>query len=261
LADTPDEVVRAVRRLDRVGADVIKVCTTGGMSEGAPTNLGLPADQVALIVAEMRRHRSQPVAAHAISEPGIWEAVRGGASSVEHGYGLTEELIGEMLARRVVLVPTLATLNQIPEPGSASPETIGRKREWREIGHRAVSRAIAADLPIALWTDAGIHPHGRNLDELGLLVDAGMTPLQAIHAGTLVGSNTMGLADHIGSIRRGKLADMVLTRVDPLTSIHALGDPSSIRLVWQSGRVVKDMDRLAPGAPPAVGPGLVRGDG
>ena len=248
IVDTADDVLRTVRRLDRTGADVIKVCTSGGLSTthgDAPTDLGVPEEHVALIVAEMKRRRSQPVTAHAQSEDGIREAVRGGAASIEHGYGLTDELIDEMLARGTVLVPTLSVLNRIPEPGRASPAAIARKLEWRDRGMRAIGRAVAAGVPIATGTDAGIHPHGRNLTELGLLVDVGMTALQAIHAGTLVAARTMGLSDHIGSVEEGKLADLVLTAVDPLAAIRALGDADTVRMVWQSGRVVKDLDRLA----------------
>ncbi len=247
IVDTADEVLRTVRRLDRIGADVIKVCTSGGLSTHGddPTELGVPEEHVALIVAEMRRRRSQPVTAHAQSEQGIREAVRGGAASIEHGYGLTDELVDEMLERGTVLVPTLAVLDRVPEPGRASQEAIDRKLRWRETGMRAVARAVEAGLPIGTGTDAGIVPHGRNLAELGLLVDVGMSPARAIHAGTLVSARTMGLGDHLGSVEPGKLADLVLTAVDPLTRIHALADARNVRAVWQSGRLVKDLDGIA----------------
>lgn len=248
IVDTADEVLRTVRRLDRIGADVIKVCTSGGMSSQGddPSDLGVPQEHVELIVAEMRRRRSQPVTAHAQSEQGIREAVRGGAASIEHGYGLTDDLIEEMLERGTVLVPTLSALATVPAPGHAPPEKIERKLRWRDIGMRAVARAVAAGVPIGTGTDAGIVPHGRNLDELGHLVAVGMDPLRAIHAGTLVGARVMGLDDHLGSVETGKLADLVLTAVDPLAAIRTLGDATSVRAVWQSGRVVKDLDGLVP---------------
>ncbi len=255
IVDTADEVLRTVRRLDRIGADVIKVCTSGGMSSQGddPSELGVPQEHVELIVAEMRRRRSQPVTAHAQSEQGIREAVRGGAASIEHGYGLTDDLIEEMLERGTVLVPTLSVLNTIPGPGQAPQDRIDRKLRWRDIGMRAVARAVEAGLPIGTGTDAGIVPHGRNLDELGHLVEAGMDPLRAIHAGTLAGARVMGLDDRLGSVEAGKLADLVLTAVDPLAAIRTLGDASTVRAVWQSGRVVKDLDRLVPdpSTPPA----------
>lgn len=248
VADTADEVLRTVRRLDRIGADVIKVCTSGGLSttHDSPEDLGVPREHVALIVAETARRHAQPVTAHAQSAQSIWAAVVGGAASIEHGYDLTDELIEAMLARGTVLVPTLAVLNRPSDPRTTSPGRHRLKQEWRERGDRSVRRAIAAGVPIATGTDAGIHPHGRNLEELGLLVDAGMSPLQAIHAGTLAGARLMRLADHLGSIESGKAADLVLTRADPLTDIKALGDADNIRVVWQSGRPVKDLDGIAP---------------
>jgi imidazolonepropionase-like amidohydrolase len=247
VVDTADEVLRTVRRLDRIGADVIKVCTSGGLSTpgDAPTDLGVPEEHVALIVEEMKRRRSQPVTAHAQSEQGIREAVRGGAASIEHGYGLTDDLIDEMLRRGTALVPTLSALNRIPRAGRVAQEAIDRKLWWRDTGMRAVARAVEAGVPIALGTDAGIVPHGTNLDELRLLVDVGMSPQQAIHAGTLVSARTTGLADHLGSVEPGKLADLVLTKVDPIAAVAALGDEQTVRAVWQSGRVVKDLDAIA----------------
>jgi imidazolonepropionase-like amidohydrolase len=249
IVDTEDEVLRTVRRLDRIGADVIKVCTSGGLSSNGddPTELGVPEEHVALIVAEMQRRRRQPVTAHAQSAQGIREAVRGGAASIEHGYGITDDLIEEMLERGTVLVPTLSVLNRIPEPGRAPQEKIDRKLWWRDVGMRNIARAVEAGVPVATGTDAGIVPHGTNLSELGYLVDVGLSPLQAVHAGTLVSARTAGLDGHVGSVAAGKLADLVLTRVDPLTEIHALADATAVRAVWQSGRVVKDLDRLTAG--------------
>ncbi|QZN87015.1 amidohydrolase family protein [Cellulomonas sp. C5510] len=249
VVDTADEVLRTVRRLDRTGADVIKVCTSGGLSSNGddPGELGVPQEHVALIVAEMRRRRNQPVTAHAQSEQGIREAVRGGAASIEHGYGLTDDLIEEMLERGTVLVPTLAVLHRIPEPGTVPQEKIDRKLWWRDTGTRAIARAVEAGVTIGTGTDAGIVPHGRNLAELGHLVDLGMSPLRAVHAGTLVGARTMGLDEHLGSVETGKLADLVLTRVDPLADVHALAAPGAVRAVWQSGRVVTDLDGIAAG--------------
>lgn len=247
IVDTADDVLRAVRTLDRIGADVIKVCTSGGLSTTGddPTELGVPEEHVALIVADMQRRRRQPVTAHAQSEQGIREAVRGGAASIEHGYGLTDDLIEEMLERGTVLVPTLSVLNRIPEAGRASQEKIDRKLWWRDVGMRNVARAVQAGVVIATGTDAGIVPHGTNLTELGYLVDVGMTPLQAIHAGTLVSARTTGLDDHVGSVETGKVADLVLTRLDPQVDIRALGEADNVRAVWQSGRLMKDLDRIA----------------
>ena len=198
-----------------------------------------------LIVAELGRRQGQPVAAHAQGHEGALQAVRGGVASLEHGYDLSEELIALMLSSGTVLVPTLSTLHMTPNPQTKPAAVVAKKLAWQVRGKDAAANAIAAGVPIALGTDAGIHPHGHNLAELGHLVDAGMAPLAAITAGTLTGASLMGLETHLGSIEVGKLADVVLTRVDPVASIHSLADPEAVRLVTMSGRVAKDPDRLA----------------
>jgi imidazolonepropionase-like amidohydrolase len=246
LVDTPDEVVKTVRRLVRTGSDVIKVCTSGGVGSphDSPSDVGIPLEHIELIVAEMRSRNEQPVAAHAQNDAGVRAAVLGGAGSVEHGYDLSDDTIDLLLTHGVTLVPTLSTLLRKSPPTEADAARLARK-ERQAKGLESIKRAIGAGVTVALGTDAGIHRHGNNLVELGHLVDAGLTPLQAIHAGTLAGARLLRLDHEIGDIREGLLADLVLTDVDPLAHIHELGEPGSIRLVMQGGRVVKDLDSRA----------------
>ncbi|WP_062134993.1 amidohydrolase family protein [Demequina aestuarii] len=243
VTDTDAQVIEAVRRVLRTGADVIKVCTTGGISTplDSPDDLGITREQVALIVRETARRQGQPVTAHAQGAEGIAAAVEGGARSIEHGYGITDATLAEMLARGTVLVPTLSTLMRSPDPATAPSSVVEKKRAWQRRGAEAASRAVAAGVTMALGTDAGIHPHGRNLEELAHLVGAGMTPLEAIRAGTVNGAALLGLDDSIGSIEVGKQADLVLTATDPLAAIEALAEPDAIAMVMQAGRVVKDI--------------------
>ncbi|WP_062072968.1 metal-dependent hydrolase family protein [Demequina sediminicola] len=247
VVDTDAEVIRAVRRLIRTGADVIKVCTTGGMSSPSygPDHPGVPAAQVALIVAEMARLQGQPVTAHAQGSEGVTAAVLGGASSIEHGYDVTPETLAVMAERGTALIPTLSTLLKPLNPAVTSAERIALKRGWQERGLASTRQAIDAGVTIGMGTDAGIHPQGRNLTELGHLVDAGLTPLEAIHAGTAVGAKILRLNDSLGTLGPGMMADLVITEVDPLENIHTLGDPSAIRAVYQSGTPVKDLDALS----------------
>ena len=247
VVDTDEDVMRTVRRLDRIGADVIKVCTTGGMSShhDSPAELGIPEHQVALIVKEMERRRGQPVTAHAQSPEGIAAAVRGGAASIEHGYGLSEDIIHEMLERGTALVPTLAALFRPMPDGSESAEAADLRAQRQASMLATVQRAHEAGVPIATGTDAGLPAHGRNLAELGLLARAGLTSLQAINSATQVGARVLGLDDRIGTLEVGKFADLTILNVDPLDSIESLANADSVRLVCQSGRVVKDLDGIA----------------
>ncbi|WP_062135617.1 metal-dependent hydrolase family protein [Demequina aestuarii] len=244
VVDSDAEAIRAVRTLLRTGADVIKVCTTGGIStpEDSPDDLGISEDQVRLIAREVARRGGRPIAAHAQGLAGALEAVRGGATSLEHGYEMSDELIREMLRRGTVLVPTLSTLNLAPDPSRKPPAVIAKKLEWQHRGRDAASRAVAAGVPVAMGTDAGIHPHGANLAELGHLVAAGLSPLEAIRAGTQTGARLLGLDAHLGTVTTGRIADLVLTDADPVADITSLADPERVRAVTIGGRKVKDLD-------------------
>lgn len=244
VVDTDEEVVKAVRTLVRTGADVIKVCTSGGVTSphDDPADAGLPESQVGLIVSEMRKRQGQPVAAHAQNDSGVRAAVRGGAASVEHGYDLSDETIDDMLERGTVLVPTLsALLREV----AGDPQRVAARAALRARATDSIRRAIAAGVPVALGTDAGIVAHGGNLLELAHLVDHGVSPIDAISAGTLGGAKLLRLESDLGSIEVGKLADLVVIDVDPIADIAALADASRVRAVIQGGRFVKDLDRIA----------------
>lgn len=242
VVDTDDDVVRTVRTLIRTGADVIKVCTSGGVStpNDDPGDAGLSEQHVALVVAQAAARHGQPVAAHAQNDAGVRAAVRGGAASVEHGYDMSDETIALMLERGTVLVPTLSALLRDVRGDAAARAA---RAALRATGTDAISRAIVAGVPVALGTDAGIVAHGTNLTELAHLVALGLSPLDAIRAGTLAGAQLLRLDADLGTVQAGKLADLVVTDVDPLADIGALADSMRIRAVLQAGRAVKDLDR------------------
>ncbi|MFS2028756.1 amidohydrolase family protein [Curtobacterium sp. CT11-45] len=246
VVDTDDDIVRTVRALLRTGADAIKVSTSGGV--GSPTDdpddVGITEEQVRLVVRLVRGRGGRPVTAHALTDAAARAAVLGGASSIEHGYALSDETIALMVERGTVLVPTLSTLLRELDPATASEERLRHRAALHERGLDSVRRALAAGVPVALGTDAGVHPHGRNLAELARLVQVGLSPLAAVTAGTLQGARLLGLEARLGSVEPGKEGDLVVTRVDPLTDVGALADAASVRAVLQSGRVVKDLDGL-----------------
>jgi imidazolonepropionase-like amidohydrolase len=250
VVDTDEEVVRTVRRLLRIGADVVKVSTSGGV--GSPTDdpddVGITEEQVRLIVRTVAGRGGRPITAHALTDAAVRAAVLGGAVSIEHGYDLRDDTIALMVDRGTVLVPTLSTLLRTLDPTTTSPERLRERTALQERGLDSVRRAIAAGVPVVLGTDAGVHPHGRNLAELGRLVQAGLTPLAAVSAGTLGGARLLGLEDRLGSVEQGKLGDLVVSSVDPLADVGALADAHTVRAVLQAGRVVKDVDALVTAA-------------
>ena len=240
-ADTDEELIKAVRTVLRTGADLVKLCTTGGISTPAdsPEDLGFREHQVRLVVEELKRRGGKPVAAHAQGIEGALNAVRGGATTLEHGYEMTDELVHEMLQRGTVLVPTLSTLKMPPNPQRVSAQAVAKKLEWQVRGEDAARKAIAAGVAVAMGTDAGIHPHGRNGAEFGHLVRAGMTPLHAISACTIQGARVLGLENELGSVEVGKMADLVLWQADPLIDADALSQAHNAAFVIQEGTVVK----------------------
>lgn len=251
IVDTDDQMRVTVRELMRTGADVIKVCTTGGVSSPSdtPYDIGIPEHQVRIAVEETDKRQGQPVAAHAQGTRGILEAVRGGVSSVEHGYEITAEAIDLMLARGTYLVPTLSSALRVPDPAKVPGYLYEKKVVWSAIAREHVAVALQSGVNVALGTDAGVCPHGEDLKELGFLVELGMTPMAAIQAGTLGSARLMRVDEQLGSLQAGKLADLVITDIDPLADIAALGDPRNVPVVVQGGRIVKDDRAWMPVAP------------
>ncbi|MEU7177566.1 MULTISPECIES: metal-dependent hydrolase family protein [Streptomyces] len=254
LVDSPDEARLQTRKLLRDGADVIKVCATGGMSSPTdqPEDEGLTEEEIRTVVEEAARNRGCPVAAHAQGTTGIHHAIRGGVASVEHGYGLDAGGRDLMLEHGTVLVPTLSTGLRMPARGTVPEYQWQKKARWTAAIEENIAAAIAADVPVALGTDSGVCPHGANLRELGHLVGLGMRPMDALLAGTRNAARLLGLESRLGTLEPGKLADFVVTATDPLTDIASLATPDTIVLVAQSGEIRKNtLPSAAPGPAPA----------
>ncbi|GAA1011975.1 hydrolase [Acrocarpospora pleiomorpha] len=241
LADDVTGVRTAARRMLRAGADLIKICTSGGISSAHddPDDQDLLDEEIAAVVDEARRHRGRPVAAHAQGRAGILAAIRGGVRSVEHGYGIDDEgcdLIGE---RGAFLVPTLSTVFQALDPKKTTPWRYQKKLRWNERTKTNIAEAIARKVNIAVGTDAGITPHGENPFELWCLVELGMSPMDALRAATSNSARLLGLEDKLGTLRPGYAADLVLCTGDPLRDITVLSAPENIAMVVQQGVIRK----------------------
>jgi imidazolonepropionase-like amidohydrolase len=242
LVDTVDEVRIGVRRLLREGADVIKVCATGGMGSphDQPDDEGLTTEEIQAVVDEVARHGGRPVAAHAQGTAGILNAIRGGVTSVEHGYGINDEAIDLAGEKGVFLVPTLSTVFDGIDKATMQPYHYEKKLRWANITRENISHAIERGIKIALGTDAAVAPHGQNLRELEHLVNLGMRPADAIVAGTRTAAELLGLADELGTLQAGKIADLIVCAGDPLADITLLGKPENVIAVVQAGFVRKN---------------------
>jgi imidazolonepropionase-like amidohydrolase len=242
LADDVREARKAARLMLRAGADVVKICTTGGISSATddPDDEDLLDEEIVAIVDEARRHGGRPVAAHAQGRAGILAALRGGVRSVEHGFGIDDEgcdLLGE---RGAFLVPTLSTMVAPLDPGTVPPWRYEKKLRWRDRTRHNIAAAIERKVNIAAGTDAGIAPHGENLTELSCLVELGMSPMDAIRAATSNSARLMGVDDRLGTLRPGMLADLVICAEDPLRDIGVLSKAENIVVVAQQGVIRKD---------------------
>ena len=239
--DGPDEVRRKVRELHRMGADVIKVATSGGVlsPRDDPRHAHLrPAELEALV--EEASAAGMFVMAHAQGADGIKNAVRAGIRSIDHGIFLDDEGIDLMKRHGTWFVPTLVApqgvLDAVDAGAQLPPAVVDKARSVVEIHRSAFRHAVEAGVRIAMGTDSGVTPHGRNLRELGLMVEGGMTPAAALEATTRSAAELMGLDADLGTIEAGKLADLVVVDGDPY-DVGTLAE--RVEQVWKAGvRVV-----------------------
>ncbi len=240
--DGPDEMRKQVRELVREGADVIKVATSGGVlsPRDDPRHGHFRDDELSVLVAEATAAGIY-VMAHAQATEGIKAAIRNGIRSIEHGVYLDDEAISMMLERGTWLVPTLSAPRAVlaaSEAGTRIEESVLQKAyDVLEVHIASFRRAVEAGVKVAMGTDSGVGPHGRNLDELALMVDnSAMSPLEAWVATTSAAAALCGVDDRLGSISPGKLADLTVIEGDP-HDLDKLGE--RVWGVWKEGaRVV-----------------------
>ena len=220
VADGPDEVRKRVREIIRAGADVIKVATTGGVlsPRDDPRHPHFRDSEIAVITEEADAAGIH-VMAHAQGAGGIKAALRNGVRSIEHGIFLDDEAIDLMLQRGAWLVPTLHAPRAViaaAEAGVPIPASSVEKARVTAAAHAdSVRRAHEAGVRIAMGTDCGVGAHGTNLEELELMVEAGMSPTEALHATTGSAAELLDVAADRGTIRPGLRADLVVVDGTP----------------------------------------------
>ncbi len=241
IVDGPDEMRRKVRELHRMGADVVKVATSGGVlsPRDDPRQAHFRPAELEVLVEEATA-AGMFVMAHAQGADGIKNAVRAGIRSIEHGIYLDDEAIELMLERGTWLVPTLVAPQGVIDAAASgvvfSPGVLEKATAVVEIHRDAVRRAVAAGVRVAMGTDSGVTPHGRNLRELALMAEVGMAPGAVLEATTRSAARLMGVDEDLGTIEPGKLADLVIVDGDPYAFATL---PERIEGVWIGGsRVV-----------------------
>lgn len=241
IVDGPEEIRKRVREIIRSGANVIKVMTSGGVlsPRDSPLHAHFRPDELAALMAEATA-AGLPVMAHAQATDGIKNAVRAGVRSIEHGIYLDEQAIEMMLAAGTWLVPTLIAPKAVLEAaagGSRLPDGVAAKAAAVIEAHRdSFARAAAAGVKIAMGTDSGVGPHGRNLEELAAMAEGGMAPQEVLVATTRSAADLLGIGDDTGTLSPGKRADIVAVAGDPLD----LGSlKANIRAVYKDGNLVR----------------------
>ena len=241
VADGIPAVQHKVRENIKYGADLIKICATGGvLSKGDdPQASQYTLEEMKAIVADAHR-LGRKVAAHAHGAQGILWASEAGVDSIEHGSYIDDAAITEMKKNGTYLVPTLylgdwflenAERNHIPD------FYLSKAKAVMPVARKNVAHAFASGVKVAFGTDAAVYPHGLNAREFNVMVKLGLTPLQAIQAATLNAADLLGWAGKVGSLEPGAWADIVAVDGDPVKDVTTL---ERVKFVMKGGEVVKN---------------------
>ncbi len=232
-----EECRLAVRNQMKWGADVIKICASGGvLSEADPVDVPqLTPAELEAIVSEAHAWKKK-VAAHSHGDLAARLAVEAGVDSIEHGSFLTEETLQLMKKKGTYLVPTRLAVFWVSRKADSYPQKIAEKARAAAAAHdRAFKAALKIGVPIALGTDSGVSPHGMNGKEFALMVELGMSPAAALVAGTREAAKLLGVDGEVGTLEAGKFADVVAVKGNVLNDVSTTESPL---FVMKSGTVV-----------------------
>lgn len=243
LCDGPDGCVRAVREQFRMGAKFIKICATGGVS--SPTDriddVQFSPEELKAMVDEAHRHHTY-VTAHCTGYEGAYQAILAGVECIEHGVFLTQREIDLMAEKQIPLVSTLSVSLGVASIPDLPPYVHQKALACAEANKKTIAMARKAGVMIALGTDYSNSrntPYSQNGREFEAMTRAGMTPMEAIHAGTINAARVMRKEQETGSLEQGKLADIVIVDGNPMEDIFCLTDACHVKLVMQDGVLCK----------------------
>ncbi|HVS00379.1 MAG TPA: amidohydrolase family protein [Thermoanaerobaculia bacterium] len=241
IASGPDQFRDSVRFQVKYGADVIKICATGGvLSLGDEVDTPqITQEEMNAIVDEAHRLRKK-AAAHAHGAEGAKVAIRAGIDSIEHGSFLDDEALRMMKERGTWLVPTLLAGEYVAGKAAVRhypPEIAEKARQAVAARSETFRKALRMGVKIAFGTDSAVSPHGMNAQEFKLLVDHGMSPAAALRTATANAAELLGLSKTIGTLEPGKEADIIAVPGDPLADIQVT---ERVRFVMKGGRIFRN---------------------
>src|SRR6201993_4143710 len=239
IANGPDEIRKAVRYEVKNGADVIKAAVSGGvlsLGDEVDTPQLTPAEMAAL-VDESHRLRKK-VAVHCHGDEAAREAIEAGVDSIEHGSFMKPETLAIMKRKGTFLTPTLMATEWIMGKLENYPPALQAKAKAAAVARSDMFRnAVKMGLRISFGTDAAVYPHGQNAKEFKLMVDLGMKPIDALKSATVNDAELLGIAQKVGTLEKGKLADIIAMPGDPTSDITAT---ERVSFVMKEGKIVRD---------------------
>ena len=241
VVNSPEDARKAVRQRYKDGSDLIKITATGGVISLAKDGSGPQfTDEELKAIVETAKDYGMHTAAHAHGAEGMKRAVIAGITTIEHGTKMTEEVMDLMIQKGTFYVPTITAGKFVAEqakvPGYYHPLVVPKALEIGPQIQETFKKAYKRGVKIAFGTDAGVYPHGDNGKEFGFMVDAGMPPMEAIKAATVISAGILRMSDKIGVIETGMLADIVATDENPLKNIKTM---EKVSFVMKEGVIYK----------------------
>jgi imidazolonepropionase-like amidohydrolase len=253
IANGPEEIRKAVRFEVKNGADVIKAAVSGGvlsLTDEVDTPQLTPPEMTAL-VDESHRLRKK-VAVHCHGDQAAREAIEAGVDSIEHGSFMKPETLAQMKTKGVFLTPTLMATEWIMGKLENYPPVLQAKAKAAAAARSDMFRnAVKMGVKISFGTDAAVFPHGQNAKEFKLMVDLGMTPIDALKSATANDADLLGIAQKVGTLEKGKLADVVAMPGDPTADISAT---ERVFFVMKEGKIIRQGPPIVQGAAKTIEP-------
>lgn len=242
VVNSEEDARKAVRQRYKNGADLIKITATGGVLSVAANgqNPQFTIEEIRAITSIAKDYGFH-VAAHAHGDEGMKRAVLGGVTTIEHGTLMSEETMELMKTHKTYLVPTITAGEQVMAnariDGYFPPVIAGKALEIGPISKKNFYSAYRKGVPIAFGTDAGVFPHGENAREFVYMAEAGMPVMEILVAATVTNAKILGMAEKLGRVQPGYLADIVAVRANPLEDVNTLKE---VVFVMKEGTIYKE---------------------
>jgi imidazolonepropionase-like amidohydrolase len=241
VADGPWDARAKVREVVKYGADLIKICASGGvLSKGDLPGTPQYTPEEMKAIADEAHRLGRKVAAHAHGTQSIKEAIGAGIDSIEHASLIDDEGVRMAKEHGTFLVMDIYNDDYILAMGEKVgmlPESIEKEKTIGKLQRENFTRAVRGGARMAFGTDGGVYPHGGNAKQFAYMVQYGMTPMQVIQAATVDAAELLGWSDRVGSVEPGKYADLIAVSGDPLADVRAL---ENVGFVMKGGEVVKN---------------------